>query len=408
MNLKEAQISEIKNLNLIYVFTTDHILKNKSDKYIAAKVLYDEDKVFCLDYKSEYFGQLIKRLLSRYNKEKGKRRIILLGDLTKKLFSESSFAIIEDKKEFIQPTGILVNPKKNQIKGYQKYLAKVLKTILKTIKGYKVVNIDSIDGFNNKYVANYSVGNIKRSLYMLVFVQDDDTIDFRISSIDGTLVNISGSIKDNSSLVEINWYDDINVLRGNILYKSNENVIEEKLYKETTPIISKESVDTLLDEDNNIILFYMELCNLDVPKNVMKIDDNCYLLSESRVLGEDKDGVFYNNISCNISIFDEEVIIKYREKNGLNKYNDQIKVTLEENVQEFILKKIIVNNDYYVLVEKRSKQNGKSAYSYSVISLDGNISLSTCFDTQNKQTVNEKLRTFDTAKQYIKNIKGGN
>ena len=363
MDLTEAQISEIKNLNLIYVFTTDNIIKNNSEKYIGIKIVYDDDQVFSLDYKSEYFESFIKKILSRYNKEKDKRNIILLGDLTKKIIGESSFTIIEGKTEFSQSTGILVNPKKNQIKGYYKYLEKVLKTILKTIKNYKVVNIDSMDGFNNKYVVNYSIGNIKKELYMLVFVNDDDTVDFRISSIDGSIVNINGYIKDNLSNVEINWYDDVNVLKGIIKYNSNENVIEEKLYKEDTPLISKESVDTLLEEDESIISFYIGLCNLNTPKNIMKIDDNCYLLSESKILGEEKDGIIYNNLSCNISIFNDEVIIKHREINGLNKYNGQIKVTLDENIQEFVLKKILINNDYFILTERRNKQNGKTVYS---------------------------------------------
>lgn len=408
MDLIEAQISEIKNLNLIYVFTTDNIIKNNSEKYIGIKIVYNDDKVFSLDYKSEYFESFVKRILSRYSKEKDKRDIILLGDLTKKIIGESSFDIIEDKKEFSQPTGILVNPKKNQIKGYYKYLEKALKTILKTIKNYKVVNIDSIDGFNNKYVVNYSIGNIKKELYMLVFVNDDDTVDFRISSVDGTIVNISGSIKDNLSQVEINWYDDVNVLKGNIKYNSNENIIEEKLYKEDTPLISKESVDTLLEEDESIISFYTGLCNLNAPKNIMKIDDNCYLLSESKIIGEEKDGIIYNNLSCNISIFNDEVIIRHREKNGLNKYNGQIKVTLDESIQEFVLKKIKINEDYFVLIERRNKQNVKTVYSYSVIELDRNINLFNPFDITNKKIINEELRTYESAKQYIKNMKGGN
>ena len=37
MDLKEVQISEIKNLKLIYVFTTDSIFKNESNKYVGAK-----------------------------------------------------------------------------------------------------------------------------------------------------------------------------------------------------------------------------------------------------------------------------------------------------------------------------------------------------------------------------------
>ena len=105
---------------------------------IMKRLTYIFKRIFSMDYKSEYFEDFIKRILSRYSQEKDKRNIILLGDLTKKIIGESSFTIIEDKKEFSQPTGILVNPKKNQIKVYYKYLEKVLKTILKTIKNYNI------------------------------------------------------------------------------------------------------------------------------------------------------------------------------------------------------------------------------------------------------------------------------
>ena len=125
MDLIEAKIAEIKNLNLIYIFTTDNILKNKTDKYVGVKVLYDKDKTFSLDYKSEHFETFMKRILVRYNKEKNKRNIILLGDLTKKLMQDSFFALKEEKGESSQTSGILVNAKKNNVKAYHKYLNRI-------------------------------------------------------------------------------------------------------------------------------------------------------------------------------------------------------------------------------------------------------------------------------------------
>ena len=52
------------------------------------------------------------------------------------------------------------------------------------------------------------------------------------------------------------------MLNGYITYNSEENTIEEKLYEDVDPIISKESNDTLLDEDENIIKFYLNLCKV--------------------------------------------------------------------------------------------------------------------------------------------------
>lgn len=407
MNLIQAQIAEIKNLNLIYVFTTDNILNNNTQKYIGAKIVYEKDKTFSLDYKSEYFNEFIKKVLNRYNKEKDRRSIVLLGDLTKKLVNESFFAI-EDKQEFIQPMGILVNPKKNQINGYSKYLTKAIKTILKVNCGYDFVTVDLIDGFNNKYVVNYTLGNIKKQLCMLIFINGDDNVDFRISNIDGKTVSISGTIEDSLSLVNIKWYDDIKKIRGFLQYNSNENIIEEKVYKDVKPIISIETVDTLLEEDETIIKFYLDLCNLNIYENVMKIDDNCYLLSESKVVTKETDGIIYNNISLGLSIFDDEVIIRYREKNGLDKYNSQINVVLDEKLEEFVVKKLNIDNEYYILIEKRSKVKGKTTYNYNVILLDNDINLMVPFNIKNKQEINEQLNSFDMAKKYIKKMKGGN
>lgn len=408
MDLIEAQIAEIKNLNLIYIFSTDNILRNNSNKYIGAKVLYNKNKTLSLDYNSKYFEEFLKKILTRYNKEKDKRDIILLGDLTKQLVKDSFFTITEEKKDINQPAGILVNPKKNDIMRYNKYLSKLIKVILKTIKNYDYVNIDSIDGFNNKYVVNYSIGNIKKQIYMLIFVKDDESIDFRITNIDGQNVNINGNITDEIEIVKINWNEEIQKYNGEITYNSKENIIQEKLYKESQLIIYNEDFDTLLDEDELIISFYMNLCNLKVPKKVMKVDDNCYLLSDINNIVEQSDEIFYKNSGCQISVFDDQVIIKQREKHGLSKYDDQIKVVLEESIQEFILKKINIDNEYYILIEKRTKNNNGTQYSYSFIKLKDNQSLFIPFNIENQEVINETMKTFDKAKQYIKKNKGRN
>lgn len=407
MDLIQAQISEIKNLNAIYIFTTDSILKNNTEKYVGAKVVYDKDKTFSLDYKSEYFSDFIKRILTRYNKEKNKRNIVLLGDLTKKLVNDSLFDIEEEKQVFVQPTSILVNSKKNEVKRQEKYLKKVLKVIFKAIKNYDFVSIDSIDGFNHKYVVNYSIGNIKKQLHMLIFVKDEDNIDFRITNIDGDVVNINGTIEENLSIIKINWCDDVKNINGSIVYDSKEKIIEEKLYKDMQPIVSREYFDTLLDEDENIISFYLDLCNLKILNNIMKIDDNCYFLSDENVLGEDDTSIFYKGLSCSINIYNDQVIIRYKEKNGISKYNEQIKVVLDEEINEFILKKLFVGNKFYILLEKRNTKDKNNNYNYNILELDNDIDLFNPFDVKKKTEINQELKSFNLAKQYIKNKEGG-
>ena len=81
MKLSEAQIYSIKNLDLIYIFATDSILNNETNKYIGAKVVYDNKKTLTFDYTDKYFEKYIKKILEVYNNEKDNRNIVLLGDI---------------------------------------------------------------------------------------------------------------------------------------------------------------------------------------------------------------------------------------------------------------------------------------------------------------------------------------
>lgn len=327
--------------------------------------------------------------------------------MTKKIVSDSFFAIIEEKKQVSQSTGILVNRKTLEVKKYEKYLNRVLKSILKTIKNYNSVIINSIDGFNYKYVVDYNIGNIKKQLFMLIFVHEDGNLDFKITNIDNEMVNINGTICDDFNIVKVNWLETIKDIKGILVYNSNEAIIEEKISKENEIIISNQYTDTLLDEDTNIISFYMDLCGLNELKNIMKIDDYSYLLSDSKIINEEASGIFYNNISCQINILEDEVIIKYRQKNGLNKYNEQIKVVLEDDINEFILKKMSINNNSYILIENKRTKNGINNYSYEVLKVSKDNNLFTPFNIEKRYKINKELKTIDMAKQYIKKNKGG-
>lgn len=407
MDLLEAKIAEIKNLELIYIFTTDSILKDKTNEYIGAKIVYDKDKVLSLDYKNKHFELFLRKVLDRYNKEKDKRNIILLGDLTKKIVQDSFFTIVEKEEEVVQSNGILVNAKKNQVKCFEKYLKQVLKMILKTIKKYEVVSIDKIDGFNYKYAIDYSVANIKKQLNMLIFVKEDGNVDFRISNIDGTNVNISGTIEESFYNIKTNWYEENDNLKGSIIYNSKEQIIQEKLYKGDTLVINRETSDTLLTEDELLISFYLKLLNLKELNNVMKIDDNCYFLSNSNLLKNDEEGVIYTNESYQIVIYKDEVIIKQKQKVGISKYNNQVRVLLDDIFSEYTLKKIIINDKHYVLIENKYQKNDIKNYSYNVLEIPENKSFLEMFDIENKFHIDEELKTFDSVKRYIKNREGG-
>ena len=151
----------------------------------------------------------------------------------------------------------------------------------------------------------------------------------------------------------------------------------------------------------------MNLCNLEIPKNVMKIDDYCYLLTDGEILNKEEDGVFYNNYSCKININEEEVIIKHKKKSGISKYDDQIKAVLEEVISELTLKKLNIDNNFYILIENKTSINDIISYNYKVLKLDSDKNLFEPFDISSENEIKKELKNFESVKQYIKNIKGG-
>ena len=90
MALTDSKINEIKNINLIYVFSVDSIFNDKTNKYIGIKIVYGNNQIIETDYTDFKFQDLVKRVINIYNTEKDKRHIILLGALTKEIMSDLS------------------------------------------------------------------------------------------------------------------------------------------------------------------------------------------------------------------------------------------------------------------------------------------------------------------------------
>ena len=60
-------------------------------------------------------------------------------------------------------------------------------------------------------------------------------------------------------------------------------------------------------------------------------------------------------------------IIKQNKKVGISKYNNQVKVLLDDILSEYTLKKIIINDKHYVLIENKYQKNDIKNYSYNVL-----------------------------------------
>ncbi len=411
MDLKEVQISEIKNLNLIYVFTTDSIFKKGSNKYVGAKVVFEKNKMLSLDYQDKHFEKFIKRVLDRYHKEKDKRKIILLGELTKKLIGDSSFAVLEKvEKKGTQTEGIpSFNTSNLNVKKAAPFLKDVITTLLMVYKNYEVVTIDKIDGFNKKYMVEYSIGSVKKMLPMIISQRENGIIDFKLNRIDDISMPIAGTLKSDGGKVEVKWRNDSEELEGTLLYDAQNDVVERKITSNGQTIVYDENKDTLLEEDASLIKFYFDLCELPIPSHIIKVNDTTFLLSDENNLNDDEEEILYNNIGAQINISKDEVRISYRIKNCFSKYNNQINTVLEEESEEITFRKVGLEPGQAILVEVKTGTTDKEpSYNHRVYEIDSDVDLTRPFEFTKTYHVNEELKTLEKAKQYIKKPKRGN
>jgi len=410
MELKEVQISEIKNLNLIYVFTTDSIFKKGSNKYVGAKIVYEKNKIFALDYKDKHFQTLVKRVLERYNKEKGKRKIILLGDLTKRLINDSSFDVLQQvQKKGIQTVGLpSFNTSDKEYKKEMPYLKEAIEMILTVYKNYEVLSVDEIDGYNKKYIVNYSIGPVNKKMPIILSRRDDGVIDFRLTKIDNISMPISGTLVNNGGRVDITWQSSNNELNGYLLYDAQNGIVERKATSNGETIIYDENKDTLLEEDVSLIKFYFDLCDLQIPKHVLKINETAFLLSDEENLNDSDDEILYSNAGAQINISKDEIIIKYRLKNCFSKYNNQINTVLDQETEEITFKKIDIESRKCILVETKTNTNNyEPSYSYRVFEVSEDVDLNKPFSYEKTYYVDKELKTLENAKQYVRDKKGG-
>lgn len=399
MTIKEAQISEIKNIDLIYVFSTDSALRDDNNKYVGAKVVYEKTKVLSVDYQEECFEKFIKKILERYQKEKDRRKIILLGDLTKRLVSDSSFAVLgEEKKDESSQEGLpSFNTSSRDVRIVENYLQETLKVILGVLKKYETLKIEGIKGFNNRYVVRYMVGGSRKQCLMTL-LRRDNGVDFRIGIIDGTSVDVTGQIVFAANRVVINWESKKADAEGHLVYDSEQDTAEKKVTIGGITAFYDDNKDTILQEDIDLIKFYFDLCELEVPSNILKVDDGAFILSKVTNLNENDEGVLFNNLSARVDFSEEEVRIIYENRNGLSKYNNQINVTLDQQVEEITIRRLNVESKPCLIIEHK-KDGG---FSYQVCVLDDDVKLTSPFVIVEKHNIDEEMTTLESVKEYVK------
>lgn len=403
MDLLDVKISELKNINLIYLYSTDSIFTKEENKYLALKVVYNNKNDYIyLDFKDPHFSSLVKRVLSRYNQEKDNRDIVLLGDLTKKLFNDKTILKNVEEKHSFNSEGIaLFDSKKDRLVIFEPYLKQLLTDILKTLKQYEAVKIDKIDGYNNKYIVNYSLGSVKKRFPIIIVFDNEETISFRIGSVDGLNLSVTGTLTNNLNYVDASWQSNSQDVQGYCHYDVVNNEIERKIGNDDKTLFYAETAETMINEDVELINFYLKLFGINWNQPFIKTDDYNYISGINLDLLKDKDNVLVEDHGVQLFIKDDRVVLKYKIKNGIAKYDNTFNVELEYTEFEIILTKLEINREMHVLIEKVSRNNFGKKYDYEVYKT-GEIDFTKPFATDEVIKIEENPQSlYDIRKKVL-------
>jgi hypothetical protein len=383
MEVREARINQIKNISLIYIYTTDSILNNDSNKYIGAKVVYDGNKTINIDYKDKHFSTFIKRIIERYQKEKNQRRIVLLGDLTKKLMETLSFDVVEKEANSTSKQIPLFKVENRNLLKYKSALKEIVTLVMTRNLKYDNIKVKDIIGYNNHYQVTYQVGNIEKT-FPLILYNDEDTLYFEINRIDRLNTDIHGKIELKGQKLEVT-YDD-GEYSAEIIYDSESCVTSKSMMKDLIPLHYEETDDVITEEEIKNIKSCLSLFGDQVPSNILKVGENSYLLSQ--INSEEKDDdILYNVVSYLLTI-DEPLILTKTVVDGFIKYKGEVKSILGKTSQEIILKKIKVEGKDTLIEEIRTTTDNTETFEYNVL------------DEDEKYTIAEK--TLDGIKALVK------
>lgn len=411
MTLVEAQISAIRNLELIYVFTTDSVF-DSSDKYVGAKVVYDNGKVFSLDYTSEFFQKFIKHIIERYEDEKNHTDITLLGDLSRRLVNESSFACLkDDDKEYSQKCILSLETKKNKIRFFMPYLKEALIQIIQFYKHYEALTIECIDGFNYNYVCKYKVGNVSMQFPMHVWLEGNQ-LYFEIGCIDNEKVFVDGCIDNRLNSVEINWNSIKNDLNGRIEYNSLKQSRLMNVNDRIQDIENTDTINVIGDENLRLIAFYKKLLNIDLPSKIVKVNDNSFIFGDEIKEHENEENgnksVFFSSLGGSLIVESDYVLAKISKKNCISKYANRLLSELDSEELDITLEKLTYDNRIGILAHKKYIKDDRVSYKYEFIDLEHDVDFSKPFESIKTIEMKDEIETTESVKQMLKQLnKGG-
>ena len=358
--LNVSKINEIRNINLIYVFSTNSIF-DKENK------------------------------LERYNKEKSKRNIVLLGDFTKKLIENASFYVLEEKEDKNNQINYYSYENK-LLNKYSPYLFETLKLIFSEILKNTSFEITNLEGFNRKFKLDYSISGISKSTNAIIYNKDNE-LHFRVGNIENSNGYITGTIKqtNNKVISEFNY----GKYKGKLEYDPLNNETYREIYADDYLYYISDNNETLLDEDMKKVKYYLNQIGVTNIEKILKINDDTYLCFYNENVEKEGELLYKENlIFMNFSEDRVDIIKTMRE--GFSKYDGIISVLLDEAEDTITVRKLYdLNNEF--LVKEICHDND---YSYEVRDIDNDKNLSSDYSLEGFKNI--EVETIDSIKQYKK------
>ena len=167
-----------------------------------------------------------------------------------------------------------------------------------------------------------------------------------------------------------------------------------------------EEAETLIDTDIELINFYLNLFGIEVLPNIIKTGEYNYILGDEEIKNSEDTELFYKRTSTQISINDSLVILRHQVQNGLNKYHNQINVTLDKTTHDITMSKVLIDKSEYVLIEHRTTNEFGSVYDYKIYQVD-NLDFKSIFVPKEEATIDTTITSIEDVKKYVRKRKEG-
>lgn len=402
MNAIEVKISQIKNLNLVYLYNVDNVVSKNNKKYLGLKVVYDDNQNYIsLDYKEKEFASLVKKTISLYNQEKDNRDIILLGNLSKKMFEDKELlSVLERTSEFSNEGIGLFNTSNERIKKFKPYLSEALKYILEYKRKMDGIEIGDIKGFNKKYIVTYKVGDNPLTFPIIINIINDNEATFKIGAIEGKDVGIEGTIINKIDEVLVSFKGIEDPFYGLISYNVKTSEVQKQIDIGRDTLYHSTELDTVTDEDINLVRFYLALFNINFSGEIIKTSASNFILGNKVRVAKDSEAEVINDTAIQLFIEDESVTINYRISSVINKLAHLVTIPLDQENYTITMKLKRLNQKNYIICELRSSNEFGQKYDYVAFKID-DIDLHHPFDASIKYAFDGIKSIYDLEKRLI-------